>query len=60
MNDNGVLTSRGHITMVFPDDDDGDPTFDREQKDADDVAEKHATAKRITPSQLRRNQLTHL
>ena len=36
MNDNVVLTSREHITMVFPDDD--KPKFDREQKDADDVA----------------------
>lgn len=55
MNDYVVLTSREHITMVFPDD--HVPKFDREQKDADDIAEKCATAKRMTPSQYAKESI---
>ena len=50
MNDNIVLVSRDHIVMVFPGSD--ERKFDREQKNAEDIAEICATSKRKTQSQF--------
>ena len=44
MNDNVVLASREHISMVVPGAD--EPKFDREQKNVEDIAEKCATSER--------------